>query len=160
MSTELHVIKKYPNRRLYDTEISSYITLEDVRQLVLKEVPIQVVDARTKEDITYTTLLQIIMESEEKGPSFFSTDILQKMIRFYGGSMQQMLKMMLEQWGKMSGVQGTPNFPNMSNMPNMPHMQDPISQWQNWQKQWMNAWMSQMGGKTPSSDKDDDNKPH
>ena len=103
MSSELHVIKKYPNRRLYDTEISSYITLEDVRQLVLKEVPIQVVDARTKEDLTYNTLLQIIMESEERGPSFFSTDILQKMIRFYGGSMQQMLRMMLDQWGKMGG---------------------------------------------------------
>lgn len=153
MSNELHVIKKYPNRRLYDTEISSYITLEDVRQLVLKEVPIQVVDARTKEDITYNILLQIIVESEEKGPSFFSTDILQKMIRFYGGSMQQMLRMLLDQWGKMGGMgAGTMG---------MPSAQDPMQQWQAWQQQWMNNWMKQMGGGSkPSSSDDDPEKPH
>lgn len=149
MSNELHVIKKYPNRRLYDTEISSYITLEDVKQLVIKEVPIQVVDARTKEDITYNTLLQIIIENEEKGPSFFSTDVLQKMIRVYGGSMQQMLRMMLDQWGKMSGVGGeTP-------------IQNPMQQWQAWQQQWMNTWMKQMGGGTkPPSSGEDKEKPH
>lgn len=148
MSNELHVIKKYPNRRLYDTEISSYITLEDVKQLVIKEVPIQVVDARTKEDITYNTLLQIIIESEEKGPSFFSTDILQKMIRFYGGSMQQMFRMMLEQWGKMGPMP-------MGGM--TPPTQDPMQQWQAWQQQWMSQWMKQTsGGKPGGSEKDPD----
>jgi polyhydroxyalkanoate synthesis repressor PhaR len=147
MNNELHVIKKYPNRRLYDTEISSYITLEDVKQLVIKEVPIQVVDARTKEDITYNTLLQIIIESEEKGPAFFSTDILQKMIRFYGGSMQEMLRMMLDQWGKM----GTTGM--MGSM--MPPSQDPMQQWQAWQQQWMSQWMKQMGGNKPNSSEKD-----
>lgn len=147
MSNELHVIKKYPNRRLYDTEISSYITLEDVKQLVIKEVPIQVVDARTKEDITYNTLLQIIIESEEKGPSFFSTDILQKMIRFYGGSMQQMFRMMLDQWGKMGPMGGM-----------TPPSQDPMQQWQAWQQQWMNNWMKSMGGCRPDSSEKDLNK--
>lgn len=95
--SELRVIKKYPNRRLYDTAISSYITLEDVKKLVIEQIPLKVVDARTQEDITHSTLLQIIIEQEECGPSLFTTDSLQQMIRFYGGSMQQMLKALFEQ---------------------------------------------------------------
>ncbi|HRE30521.1 MAG TPA: polyhydroxyalkanoate synthesis regulator DNA-binding domain-containing protein, partial [Candidatus Berkiella sp.] len=81
--SEPRVIKKYPNRRLYDTTISSYITLEDVKRLVVEQVAIKVVDARSQEDITHSTLLQIIIDQEENGPPLFTTPILQQMIRFY-----------------------------------------------------------------------------
>ena len=83
---EARIIKKYPNRRLYDTAISSYITLEEVKRLVQEQVALQVIDARTKEDITHNTLLQIIVEQESKQASLLNCDILQKMIRFYEGA--------------------------------------------------------------------------
>ncbi|SRR5579875_84004 len=82
------VIKKYPNRRLYDTRISSYITLEEVRQLVLAGEPFEVRDARTDEDLTRPVLLQIIAEHEQHGQPIFSTNLLSQIIRFYGDAMQ------------------------------------------------------------------------
>ena len=93
---EPRVIKKYPNRRLYDTEVSSYVTLGDVRDLVLRKVPFQVRDARTNEDITRGILLQIIMEQEEDGEPIFSEQVLEKIIRFYGDSLQGMVTSYLE----------------------------------------------------------------
>jgi polyhydroxyalkanoate synthesis repressor PhaR len=95
--TEQRIIKKYPNRRLYDTAISSYITLEDVKRLVLEQTAIKVIDARTQNDITHNTLLQIIMEQEEQGPPLFSNEVLQQMIRFYGGTVPGLFKLMFEQ---------------------------------------------------------------
>jgi polyhydroxyalkanoate synthesis repressor PhaR len=82
------VIKKYPNRRLYDTDISSYITVEDVRQLVLDGEDFEVRDAKTGEDLTRSILLQIIAEHEERGQPVFSTRMLSQVIRFYGDSLQ------------------------------------------------------------------------
>ena len=82
------IIKKYPNRRLYDTEISSYITLEEVRQLVLSGTPFEVRDAKTDEDLTRAVLLQIIAEHEQHGQPMFSANLLSQIIRFYGDSMQ------------------------------------------------------------------------
>jgi polyhydroxyalkanoate synthesis repressor PhaR len=87
-ATEKRVIKKYPNRRLYDTVESKYITLEDVRKLVLGGVPFCVVDKKTDEDITRNILLQIIIEREEAGEPLFSTDSLTQLISYYGDSMQ------------------------------------------------------------------------
>jgi polyhydroxyalkanoate synthesis repressor PhaR len=95
--SEPRIIKKYPNRRLYDTEVSSYITLEDVRKLVLAEEMITIIDARTHEDISHNTLLQIIIEQEEKGPSLFSTQSLQKLIHFYSSGLQSQLGKLFEQ---------------------------------------------------------------
>lgn len=89
-------IKKYPNRRLYDTEISSYITLEDIRQLVLRGEPFQVVEKRSGKDITRTILLQVISEQEEGGNPIFSTKVLRSIIRFYGDSMQGAMSSYLE----------------------------------------------------------------
>lgn len=86
--TKKRVIKKYPNRRLYDTDISSYITVEDVRQLVLDGEDFEVRDAKSGEDLTRTVLLQIIAEHEERGQPMFSTRMLSQMIRFYGDSLQ------------------------------------------------------------------------
>jgi polyhydroxyalkanoate synthesis repressor PhaR len=88
MTIEKRVIKKYPNRRLYDTTESKYITLDDVKKLVLEGVPFLVTDKQTGEDITRNILLQIIIEQEEAGAPVFSTDMLQQLIGFYGKSMQ------------------------------------------------------------------------
>ena len=77
-------IKKYPNRRLYDTETSTYITLADVKQLVLDNVGFKVVDAKSNEDITRSILLQIILELESEGVPMFNANMLKQIIRFYG----------------------------------------------------------------------------
>lgn len=90
------VIKKYPNRRLYDTEISSYITLEDVRQLIVDGEEVEVRDAKTGEDLSRSVLLQIISEHEEKGSPMFSTQLLSQVIRFYGDSLQGFMGSYLE----------------------------------------------------------------
>lgn len=93
---KLRVIKKYPNRRLYDTEISSYITIEDVRQLVIDGESFEVRDAKTGDDITRSVLLQIIAEHEELGQPMFSTNLLSQVIRFYGDSLQGFMGSYLE----------------------------------------------------------------
>lgn len=90
------IIKKYPNRRLYDTETSSYITLSDVKKLVLDAIKFRVEDAKTKEDLTRSILLQIILEEESAGSPMFSSDMLSQMIRFYGNAMQGMMGNYLE----------------------------------------------------------------
>jgi polyhydroxyalkanoate synthesis repressor PhaR len=95
--SETRVIKKYPNRRLYDTAISSYITLEDVKRLVLDAASFHVIDARSGEDITRTILLQIIAEQEEQGDPIFSTEVLAHIIRFYGDTLQGLIGRYLEQ---------------------------------------------------------------
>jgi polyhydroxyalkanoate synthesis repressor PhaR len=94
--SEPRIIKKYPNRRLYDTAVSSYITLEDVKQLVLDRANFHVIDARTNTDITRGILLQIISEQEEQGNPIFTTDVLAHIIRFYGDTLQGMMGNYLE----------------------------------------------------------------
>jgi polyhydroxyalkanoate synthesis repressor PhaR len=96
MASPPRVIKKYPNRRLYDTETSSYITLADVKKLVLEQVQFRVEDAKTKEDLTRSILLQIILEEESAGAPMFSSDMLTQIIRFYGNAMQGMMGSYLE----------------------------------------------------------------
>jgi polyhydroxyalkanoate synthesis repressor PhaR len=93
---QVRIIKKYPNRRLYDTEISSYITLEEVRQLVLDGEDFEVRDAKSGEDLTRSVLLQIISEHEETGQPMFTTQLLSQVIRFYGDSMQGFMGSYLE----------------------------------------------------------------
>jgi polyhydroxyalkanoate synthesis repressor PhaR len=95
-TAELRLIKKYPNRRLYDTRTSSYITLADVKALVLKHAQFQVVDAKTSEDLTRSILLQIILEEEAGGMPMFTADLLSQLIRFYGNAMQGMVGNYLE----------------------------------------------------------------
>jgi polyhydroxyalkanoate synthesis repressor PhaR len=96
MST-VRIIKKYPNRRLYDTQESSYVTLEDVKQLVLGKQPFKVVDSRSREDITRSILLQIISEQEsQEGTPMFTNNMLQQLIRFYGDSLQGLMGEYLE----------------------------------------------------------------
>ncbi len=92
----LRVIKKYPNRRLYDTRTSSYITLTDVKQMVLDAEVFEVRDAKTGEDLTRSILLQIILEEESAGSPIFSTTMLAQMIRFYGHTLQGFMGAYLE----------------------------------------------------------------
>ena len=90
------IIKKYPNRRLYDTETSAYITLADVKQFVLDLQEFKVHDARSNEDLTRSILLQIILEEESGGLPMFSADMLSNIIRYYGHSMQGLMGNYLE----------------------------------------------------------------
>jgi polyhydroxyalkanoate synthesis repressor PhaR len=94
--TSERLIKKYPNRRLYDTQTSSYITLADVKQLVLDNEEFTVVDAKTEEDLTRSILLQIILEEEANGSPMFSSSALSQIIRYYGHAMQGMMGSYLE----------------------------------------------------------------
>jgi polyhydroxyalkanoate synthesis repressor PhaR len=90
------IIKKYPNRRLYDTETSTYITLAEVKELVLQYKEFQVQDAKSGEDLTRAILLQIILEEESGGVPMFSTDMLANIIRYYGHAMQGLMGSYLE----------------------------------------------------------------
>lgn len=90
------VIKKYPNRRLYDTETSTYITLTEVRELVMGSADFVVRDAKTSEDLTRAILLQIILEEESGGAPMFTEAVLANIIRFYGNAMQGFMGAYLE----------------------------------------------------------------
>jgi polyhydroxyalkanoate synthesis repressor PhaR len=92
----IRVIKKYPNRRLYDTNTSAYITLAEVKRLVMKNEPFVVVDVKTNDDLTRSILLQIILEEESGGAPMFTEAILANIIRFYGNSMQGFMGSYLE----------------------------------------------------------------
>ncbi len=84
----VRTIKKYPNRRLYDTHTSSYVTLTEIKQLVMAASPVVVLDAKTGQDLTRSILLQIILEEESAGAPMFSEAVLSNIIRFYGHAMQ------------------------------------------------------------------------
>ena len=93
----MRIIKKYPNRRLYDTSQSCYVTLDDVKDLVLQGEEFQVIESRSKEDITRSVLLQIISEQEaQDGTPLFTNQVLQQLIRFYGDSLQGLMGEYLE----------------------------------------------------------------
>lgn len=112
------IIKKYPNRRLYDTEVSSYITVDEIKDLVLNHVPFKVLDAKTTENVTDIVLLQIINEQEAGQAPLFTTEILQGMIRFYGNPLQKTMSQFLEK-----------NFSLFNNNPNefKKHLESMIS---------------------------------
>ena len=96
MANASRLIKKYPNRRLYDTQTSAYITLADVKQLVLDSEDFRVIDAKSEDDLTRSILLQIILEEEASGAPLFSSQMLSQIIRFYGHAMQGMMGTYLE----------------------------------------------------------------
>ena len=95
--SETRVIKKYPNRRLYDTVESRYITLADIRRLVVEKVEFVVVDKKTQEDITRTILLQVIAEQEHRTDPLLSREFLSQVIRSYGTPVQSGMTGYLEQ---------------------------------------------------------------
>ncbi len=95
--SELRTIKKYPNRRLYDTVESRYITLSDIRRLVIERIDFVVIDKKSQEDITRSILLQVIAEQEHGVEPLMSRDFLSQVIRSYGGASQGMIGSYLEQ---------------------------------------------------------------
>jgi len=97
MTEALRTIKKYPNRRLYDTANSGYITLADVKQMVLENIEFVVVDAKSGDDLTRAILLQIILDEEGGGVPMFSSEMLAQMIRFYGSAQQTVMGQYMEQ---------------------------------------------------------------
>lgn len=94
---QTRVVKKYPNRRLYDTVESRYITLADIRRLVMEKIDFVVIDKKSQEDITRAILLQVISEQEHAGEPLMSQDFLSQVIRSYGGAMQCLVGSYLEQ---------------------------------------------------------------
>jgi len=147
------IIKKYPNRRLYDTEESKYITLAQLRHLIIEGELIKVIDSTTEEDITRNILLQIILESESGGEPLFTANMLSQIIRFYGGTLQgifgryleQSLSLFTQQQEKIRGSIGEDPFSVMTNM-----AQQNMKMWSEMQKSFLSA-----AGITPS--KQDDN---
>ena len=136
-SDDIRLIKKYPNRRLYDTRQSCYITLDDVRQMVLESEPFLVIDQKTGEDLTRSILLQIILEQENAGDPLFNSDVLSQFIRNYADSsrdsfssfLQASMQMFSEQQDALvnqmdQALQGSPFglWINMSKQ-NMDHFQ-------------------------------------
>ncbi len=94
--TAKRLIKKYPNRRLYDTAESKYVALDDIKRLVLNDVSLNVVDAKTGEDITRSILLQVIVEQEARGQPILTTELMEKIIRFYGDALQALMATFLQ----------------------------------------------------------------
>ena len=92
----MRLIKKYSNRRLYDTENSAYITLGGIKELVVQGVPLEVRDAKTDENLTRSIMLQVILEEESMGSPLFSLELLKSLIRFHGSALQEMLSIYLE----------------------------------------------------------------
>jgi len=120
----IRIIKKYPNRRLYDTQLSRYVTLADMRELVMQGEEFRVIDSADNEDITRAILLQIMLEEESGGKPLFSSKMLSQLIRFYGGSWQGMFTQYLEesldlfarQQKSMSEAMGGDPFESMTRM--------------------------------------------
>ena len=94
---ETRIIKKYQNRRLYDTATSTYIVLEDIKQIIVDGELVKVVDVKSEQEVTRSVLLQIILEEEINGIPMFSNDFLFQIIRFYGKAFQPSLSPFLEQ---------------------------------------------------------------
>ncbi|WP_444997096.1 polyhydroxyalkanoate synthesis repressor PhaR [Aliikangiella sp. IMCC44359] len=139
--SEIRVIKKYPNRRLYDTQISSYITLNDVKKLVMSYSDFKVIDAKSGDDLTRSTLMQIISEEETLGQPLLTAEILKEFVRFYGDSMQAMMSRFLEHsikhfMERRAGLKSPLNTILGAN---------PVSLMQNIAEQNMDSWKSKSG---------------
>ena len=157
--SDKRIIKKYPNRRLYDTEVSKYITMEDLKQLVLEGKDFTVIDVKSEEDLTRSVLLQIIAEQEHGGEPIFSTDALTKIIRFYGDSVQgiaaqflsQSLDMFTSQQKKLQEQMKSSASDPVSAMTEL--TQKNLELWQDMQKSFYEAAGLRMGGEDKSKKK-------
>jgi polyhydroxyalkanoate synthesis repressor PhaR len=138
--SEPRVIKKYPNRRLYDTVESRYITLADVRRLVTEGKSFVVIDKKTQEDITRSILLQVIAEQEHSGEPVMSQDFLSQVIRSYGSAMQSFVGNYLEQSLKMFQAQRDPAAPSDNGAGQTPA--DPFTAMANMARQNYERWFA------------------
>ncbi len=134
------VIKKYPNRRLYDMESSRYITLDEVQNMIINHIDIQVIDSQTEEDLTNHVLLQIINEQETGPTPLFTTLVLENLIRFYGHTAQPMMREFFEQAMKYFGEQQHQLQNQISEMMSG----EPLETFKDFTQQGMNTWQHMM----------------
>lgn len=154
MSDEsIRTIKKYPNRRIYDTHDSKYITINDVRDMVVEGVEFKVIDTQSKKDITRSILLQIIIDQESENDPLFSTDNLQHFIRYYGENQQQGFSDFINQSLSFFQQQQEQFQSNMSDIME----NNPVKVWSDISKQNMEMWQ-QMQGAFFGQDKQEDKK--
>ena len=162
--SDSRVIKKYPNRRLYDTVESRYITLSDIRKLVMDKVDFTVVDKKSQEDITRSILLQVISEQEHDGEPLMSQDFLSQVIRSYGGTMQTMVGSYLEQSLKLftgqqaqmrDRLRSMVGMDPMANMATLAH--ENMQRWQQMQEAFMQSFLR--AGNPPANRPSADDEP-
>ena len=161
--SEPRVIKKYPNRRLYDTVESRYITLADIRRLVIDKIEFVVIDKKTQEDITRSILLQVISEQEHQGDPLMSQDFLSQIIRSYGGAMQGVVGSYLEQSLKLFSTQQQQIRDRVKSMVGV----DPIEavtgiaqkNYQRWKSVQDEIFRTLMGAGAKSHEENDSDKP-
>ncbi len=157
--TEPRIIKKYSNRRLYDTLDSRYVNLSEVRELVLADIDFNVVDVSTGNDITRQILLQVIAEQEMGGQPMFTKDLLVQMIRFYGGAFQSVFTDYLTKTANMLNDQHKTyqdQWNEMFNAAGMPQMGDIAQQnmkvWTDMQQQMLRMYGLQPPKEQPPED--------
>lgn len=140
---DIRIIKKYPNRRIYDTGQSRYITLNDVKNLITDNVEFKVIDAHSKKDITRSILLQIIIEQESEKNPLFSTENLQRFIKYYGANQNQQFSDFINQSLSFFQQQQEQFQSNMNDMLDQSPLkfwsdvgQQNMQMWQKMQKEW------------------------
>jgi polyhydroxyalkanoate synthesis repressor PhaR len=160
--SEPRIIKKYPNRRLYDTVESRYITLADVRRLVMDKIEFVVVDKKTQEDITRSILLQVIAEQEHEGDPMMSQDFLAQVIRGYGGAMQGLVGDYLEQSLKLFTAQQSQLRDRVRSMVGMDPMstmtnlaQENFQRWRQMQDAFFKSMTGAGGSRAPEEERKD-----
>lgn len=142
----MRILKKYPNRRLYDTSQSCFVALEDVKRLVLAGEPFEVHDSKSSEDITRSVLLQIIAEQEADGGSSLLTDeVLRQLIRFYGDSLHGLLREYLARSMSMFLEQQNAFHDQLSNMVSG----HPLNVMSRLAEQNLDLWTRLAGGRAP-----------
>lgn len=153
--SEARVIKKYQNRCLYDTSLSKYISLSDLKDLVFRQEPFEVREVKTDRDITRQVLLQIIAEEENEGDPLFTTDVLMKFIRMYGDSVQDVFSRYMEQSMGYFDQQSRQVMEQWTESQQL----NPISVWSDMAKKNMELWqgtqrkmLMKAVGLTPDSD--------
>ncbi|MCX7055689.1 MAG: polyhydroxyalkanoate synthesis repressor PhaR, partial [Proteobacteria bacterium] len=156
------VIKKYPNRRLYDTVESRYITLADIRRLVTDKIEFVVIDKKSQEDITRSILLQVIAEQEHQGDPLMSQDFLAQVIRAYGGTMPAMVGDYLEQSLKLFTAQQSQIRDRVRSMVGMDPMaamsnlaQENFQRWRQMQETFFSSMAGAPGTRPAGDDKND-----
>ena len=137
----VRTIKKYPNRRIYDTHDSKYITINDVRDMVVNGIEFKVIDTQSKKDITRSILLQIIIDQESESNPLFSTDNLQNFIRYYGENQQQGFSDFISQSLSFFQQQQEQFQSNMSDIME----NNPVKVWSDISKQNMEMWQQMQG---------------
>lgn len=142
--SEERLIKKYPNRRLYDMALSEYITLEKLKQYVMEGIEFKVIEARSEKDVTQSCLIQIILEQEEAGTPLFNTETLATLIKLYNHPMQVHLRNFLQQSIQAFNCnmdQFQSNFENMENLKQSESV-DPYKQWTKLAEQNLKTWQA------------------